>query len=97
MNDVADAENVVKVRQSQVLMASCAWSRLASGGAWWSRWRWSSAQQNPGVTDLSFEDRYTDLVASGIDVALRPGKLADSSLGARTLGVNPGRGPAHSI
>lgn len=39
--------------------------------------------------DLSFEDRYTDLVAQGIDVALRLGKLADSSLGARTLGVNP--------
>jgi len=47
-------------------------------------------QQNPQVQiDLSFEDRYTDLVASGIDVALRLGKLADSSLGARTLGVNP--------
>src|SRR5256885_7144426 len=45
---------------------------------------------NPQVqVDLSFEDRYTDLVANGIDVALRLGKLADSSLGARTLGVNP--------
>ncbi len=45
---------------------------------------------NPAVqVDLSFEDRYTDLVAHGIDVALRLGKLADSSLGARTLGVNP--------
>jgi DNA-binding transcriptional LysR family regulator len=39
--------------------------------------------------DLSFEDRYTDLVAQGIDVALRLGKLADSALGARFLGVNP--------
>lgn len=39
--------------------------------------------------DLSFEDRYTDLVANGIDVAIRMGKLADSSLGARFLGVNP--------
>jgi DNA-binding transcriptional LysR family regulator len=39
--------------------------------------------------DLSFEDRYADLVAQGIDVALRLGKLADSSLGARYLGVNP--------
>jgi DNA-binding transcriptional LysR family regulator len=39
--------------------------------------------------DLSFEDRYTDLVAQGIDVAVRMGKLADSSLGARFLGANP--------
>lgn len=39
--------------------------------------------------DLSFEDRYTDPVAPGIDVAIRMGKLADSALGARYLGVNP--------
>ena len=39
--------------------------------------------------DLSFDDRYTDLVAQGIDVAIRMGKLADSSLGASFLGVNP--------
>lgn len=39
--------------------------------------------------DLSFEDRYVDLVAQGIDVAIRMGQLADSSLGARYLGVNP--------
>jgi DNA-binding transcriptional LysR family regulator len=46
--------------------------------------------QHPQVqVDLSFEDRYTDLVAQGIDVAIRLGKLADSSLGARFLGTNP--------
>jgi DNA-binding transcriptional LysR family regulator len=39
--------------------------------------------------DLSFEDRYTDLVGQGIDVAVRMGKLADSGLGARFLGINP--------
>jgi DNA-binding transcriptional LysR family regulator len=39
--------------------------------------------------DLSFEDRYTDLVAQGIDVAIRLGRLADSALGARFLGMNP--------
>lgn len=39
--------------------------------------------------DLSFEDRYVDLVAQGVDVAIRMGKLADSTLGARYLGVNP--------
>jgi DNA-binding transcriptional LysR family regulator len=47
-------------------------------------------RQHPQLqVDLSFEDRYTDLVAQGMDVALRLGKLADSSLGARFLGTNP--------
>lgn len=41
------------------------------------------------VIDLSFDDRYVDLVAQGVDVALRMGRLADSTLGARYLGRNP--------
>jgi DNA-binding transcriptional LysR family regulator len=39
--------------------------------------------------ELSFEDRYVDLVAQGIDIAIRMGRLADSTLGARYLGINP--------
>ena len=39
--------------------------------------------------DLSFDDRYVDLVAQGVDLAVRMGRLADSSLGARYLGTNP--------
>ncbi|WP_088281083.1 LysR family transcriptional regulator [Ideonella sp. A 288] len=39
--------------------------------------------------ELTFEDRYVDLVAQGIDVAIRMGRLADSTLGARFLGINP--------
>jgi DNA-binding transcriptional LysR family regulator len=39
--------------------------------------------------DLNFEDRYSDLVAQGLDVAVRMGKLSDSTLGARFLGMNP--------
>jgi DNA-binding transcriptional LysR family regulator len=41
------------------------------------------------VVDLSFEDRYVNLVEQGIDLAVRMGRLADSSLGARYLGTNP--------
>jgi DNA-binding transcriptional LysR family regulator len=47
-------------------------------------------QQHPGVqVDLSFEDRYINLVEQGMDLAIRMGRLADSSLGARFLGLNP--------
>jgi DNA-binding transcriptional LysR family regulator len=47
-------------------------------------------QQHPGLhIDLSFEDRYINLVEQGIDLALRMGRLPDSQLGSRYLGVNP--------
>jgi DNA-binding transcriptional LysR family regulator len=47
-------------------------------------------QQHPELqVDLSFEDRYVNLVEQGIDLALRMGRLADSTLGARWLGQNP--------
>lgn len=47
-------------------------------------------QQHPEVAvDLGFEDRYVNLVEQGLDLALRMGRLADSSLGARYLGTNP--------
>lgn len=45
---------------------------------------------NPRLqVDLSCEDRYVNLVEQGVDVAIRMGRLADSSLGSRYLGLNP--------
>jgi DNA-binding transcriptional LysR family regulator len=50
----------------------------------------SFMRKYPEITiDLSFDDRYVNLVEQGIDVAIRMGRLADSSLGARYLGQNP--------
>ena len=39
--------------------------------------------------DLTCEDSYIDLVTHGIDVALRMGRLTDSSMGCRYIGHNP--------
>ena len=45
---------------------------------------------HPEVTvDLNFDDRYVNLVEQGVDLAIRMGRLADSTLGARYLGTNP--------
>ena len=41
------------------------------------------------MLDLNFEDRYVNMVEQGIDLAVRMGRLADSTLGARWLGRNP--------
>ena len=47
-------------------------------------------REHPDMSvDLSFDDRYVNLVEQGVDVALRMGRLSDSSLGARFLGLNP--------
>jgi DNA-binding transcriptional LysR family regulator len=47
-------------------------------------------RQHPEVTiDLAFDDRYVNLVEQGADLAIRMGRLADSTLGARYLGTNP--------
>lgn len=43
--------------------------------------------QHPGLSiDLSYSDRFVDLVEEGIDVAIRVGRLNDSSLAARRIG-----------
>ena len=50
----------------------------------------SFMRTHPEITiDLSFDDRYVNLVEQGMDVAVRMGRLADSSLGASYLGTNP--------
>ncbi len=47
-------------------------------------------QAHPGVKiDIGFDDRYVDLVQQGVDLAIRMGQMADSTLGARYLGSNP--------
>ena len=47
-------------------------------------------REHPGLqVDLGFDDRFVNLVEEGVDLAIRMGRLADSSLGVKYLGTNP--------
>jgi DNA-binding transcriptional LysR family regulator len=85
-----EAENIVRLRQTQAHGLLRISTSVAFGRRVVTPLALEFMAQHPQVQiDLSFEDRYTDLVANGLDLAIRMGKLADSSLGARFLGVNP--------
>ena len=90
VRDAQDAESIVRLRQSQAQGMLRIGTSVAFGRRVIVPLALEYMQRHPQVqVDLSFEDRYVDLVAQGIDVAVRMGKLADSSLGARFLGMNP--------
>lgn len=88
--ELDEAESIATLRQGEVggtlrISASVAFGRrvLVPLALAWQR-------AHPRVTlDLGFEDRYVNLVEQGVDLAVRMGRLADSSLGARWLGTNP--------
>jgi DNA-binding transcriptional LysR family regulator len=85
-----EADAVVRVRQTQAQGLLRVGSSVAFGRRVIVPLALEFMRQHPQLqVDLSFEDRYTDLVAQGVDIAIRLGKLADSALGARFLGSNP--------
>ena len=90
VRDADEAESIVQLRQSQAQGLLRIGTSVAFGRRVVVPLALDYMRRNPQVQlDLSFEDRYVDLVAQGIDVAIRMGRLADSSLGARFLGMNP--------
>ncbi|MEJ8825764.1 LysR family transcriptional regulator [Variovorax humicola] len=90
VRDAEEADNSVQLRQSQAQGLLRIGTSVAFGRRVVVPQVLEFMARHPLVqVDLSFEDRYVDLVANGIDVAIRMGKLADSSLGARFLGRNP--------
>lgn len=85
-----EAESVAALLQSQVQGALRISTSVAFGRRVMVPLVMRFMKLNPKLQiDLSFEDRYVDLVEQGIDVAIRMGRLADSTLGARFLGINP--------
>jgi DNA-binding transcriptional LysR family regulator len=90
VREAEEADNVVRVRQTQAQGLLRVGSSVAFGRRVIVPLALDFMREHPQLqVDLSFEDRYTDLVAQGVDIAIRMGKLADSALGARFLGTNP--------
>lgn len=87
---VEEAESVAALMQSQLQGNLRISSSVAFGRRVLVPLMVRFMKEHPKVNlDVSFEDRYVDLVAQGVDLAIRMGRLADSSLGSRYLGINP--------
>jgi DNA-binding transcriptional LysR family regulator len=88
--ELEDADNLAALMQSRVQGSLRISTSVAFGRRVMTPLVLRFMQQHPGLQiDLSFDDRYVNLVEQGIDLAIRMGRLADSSLGARYLGMNP--------
>lgn len=90
VHQAQEADSIVHLRQTQAQGLLRIGTSVAFGRRVMVPLALDFMARHPQVqVDLSFEDRYTDLIAQGIDVAVRMGKLSDSTLGARFLGMNP--------
>jgi len=88
--ELEEADSVAALMQSRVLGTLRISTSVAFGRRVMTPLVLEFMQQHPELQiDLGFDDRYVDLVAQGVDLAVRMGRLADSQLGARYLGVNP--------
>jgi DNA-binding transcriptional LysR family regulator len=90
LHHVEEAESVASLLQSQLSGVLRVTSSVAFGSRVLAPLVMRFMRANPALqVDLSFDDRYVNLVEQGMDVAVRMGRLADSTLGARHLGMNP--------
>lgn len=88
--ELDDADNLAALMQSRVRGTLRISSSVAFGRRVLTPLVLRFMQQHPQLqVDLGFDDRYVNLVEQGVDVAIRMGRLADSTLGARYLGLNP--------
>ena len=88
--DVEDAENLATLLQSGIGGQIRISTSVAFGRRVLVPLALRYMRAHPAVRiDLGFDDRYVDMVEQGVDLAIRMGRLADSSLGARYLGTNP--------
>jgi DNA-binding transcriptional LysR family regulator len=89
-HQVQEAETVAALLQSQVSGGLRVSTSVAFGQRVLSPLLMQFMKDNSGLQiDLNVDDRYVDLIEQGVDLAVRMGRLSDSTLGARYLGLNP--------
>ena len=89
-HDLEEADNLAALLQQQVGGQLRVSTSVGFGRRVLTPLMLAFMREHPGLSiDMRFDDRYVDLVQQGVDVALRMGTLADSTLGARWLGRNP--------
>jgi DNA-binding transcriptional LysR family regulator len=87
---VEEADSVAALMQSQMRGAMRISTSVAFGRRVLGPLLMQFMRANPDLqVDLGVDDRYVDMIEQGVDVAIRMGRLADSTLGARFLGLNP--------
>lgn len=87
---IDEADSAAALMQSQVQGSLRISTSVAFGRRVLSPLVMGFMRAHPKVhVELNFEDRYVNLVEQGVDVAVRMGRLADSTLGSRYLGLNP--------
>ncbi len=90
VHHVEEADTVASLLQSQVQGAIRISTSVAFGRRAMVPLVMQFMRLNPKLQiELSFDDRYVNLVEQGVDVAIRMGPLADSTLGSRYLALNP--------
>jgi DNA-binding transcriptional LysR family regulator len=88
--ELEDAENIAGLLQSEVQGKLMISSSVAFGRRVLTPLVLQFMGQHPQLqVSLNLDDRYINLVEEGVDLAIRMGRLSDSSLGARFLGLNP--------
>lgn len=87
IDSVHEAEANLGVLQTQLTGVLRVNTSIGLGQAYLGPLLLKFQEAHPGLSlDISYSDRYVDLVEEGIDVAIRIGKLNDSTLAARRIG-----------
>ena len=90
LDDVAESEASIGAGKSLLTGSLRITAPVMFGRLFIAPLLWEFQQQYPDIKiEFIMNDSYIDLIKEGIDLAIRAGKLADSSLVARKLGVCP--------